>query len=157
MVRSLGIVLAGVILLWFFARVPQAEMAIRAVDTSPPISGFLAAAPGAPVPTDVPGGYTPTSATGEAGTLRIGYVTPEGEYAEYAASTAPRDMFLDDITGSGAPVGEVEVAGSTWEQWAGRDDTTSLVRQVGETTVVIGGERETATFGEVRDLAVTVR
>ena len=155
MVRSLGLVLLLVLALWFLAQPPDSdEQALRVVDPSSDIAQLRAAAPGVPVPSGLPATWRPTSSTLDPAGLRIGYVTPAGEYAEYATSSRPD--FLPEITGRGSPVGEVDVGGVRWRQYADGQDHTTLVRDVAGRTVIVGGVRETTTFDELRTLAQAV-
>ena len=79
-------------------------------------------------------------------------MTPKGEYAEYAASAKPTETFLLDITGHAPRTGTVDIAGATWTEYR-QDDAISLVRSVGQTTVVLGTLRDTAGLDELRVLA----
>lgn len=157
MVRSLGLVLVGVLAIWFLAQPPDSdEQRIRVVDPAPALSDFAEANPAAPVPGFLPAQWRPTSSNLSRGpdTLRVGYVTPSERYAEYAASTAPREEFLPELTGSGTRrLDPVEVAGGTWEQYEDEDGSLSLVRAYGPVTVVLGSKRASAPLVELRTLA----
>ncbi len=157
MVRSLGLVLVGVLAIWFLAQPPDSdEQRIRVVDPAPALSAFAADNPTAPVPGFLPAQWRPTSAavTNGPSALRVGYVTPAEQYAEYAASTAPADEFVPELTGSGARRLEpVQVAGGTWEQYEDEDGSLSLVRSYGQATVVLGSKRASAPLAELRTLA----
>jgi hypothetical protein len=84
--------------------------------------------------------------------LRIGWVTPAGNYAEYAATTHATPAFVTDITAQAPQVGTVDVGGVTWREYR-KDRAISLVREYGVTTVVLGTLRDTATLDELRVLA----
>ena len=156
MVRSLGLVMLIVIPIWFLAQPPDTdEQAIRVVDPTADIAMLLSAAPGVPVPSALPPGWQPTSSTLDPQDLRIGLVTPSGEYAEYAASARPE--FLTEITGGGEEVGTLPVAGQTWRQFDDGDEHTTLVRVAGGRTVAVGGVRETTTLAELEALAAVTR
>lgn len=158
MIRSMGLILLIIIPVWYLAQPPDSdEQAIRVVDPGPEVVQYQQAVPGVPVPGGLPPEWRATSSTLEPGSLRIGYVTPIGEYAEYAASTAPADVFLPDITGGATEVGSVTVDGVAWRQLSDGDDHTSLVRSAAGATVVVGGVRETTTLDELRALAAAVR
>ncbi len=153
MIRSLSVVLVLVVGMWFLAQPPDSdEQQVRVVDPTSDIAAFSADVPGVPVPQDLPDGWRPTSSTLTAGTLRIGYVTPDGKYAEYAATTAPADD-LDEIVGAGAQeLPDVQVEGVRWAQR--RDGgALSLVRTSGASTVVVGTLRSTAGRDELDELA----
>lgn len=148
MVRSLGLVILVVVPVWFLAQAPDSdEVPLREVDPTRAIAAFAADAPTVPVPGDLPEGWRATSATysgGGAG-LRVGWVTPEGEYAEYAAASAPREEFLETVAGDSLEVlPPVTVEGVAWEQLQEEDGSRSLTRSYGGTTVVVGSRRATA-------------
>lgn len=153
MVRSLGLVLVGVVVVWFFAQPPDSdEQVLRTVDPSGDIAAFGADAPGAPVPGALPAQWRATSSTRTADprTLRVGYVTPAEQYAEYAASTAPGA--LAELTGPGERLEPVDVDGAPWERYRDEDGSESLVRTYGPVTVVVGTTRSTASSDELRVL-----
>lgn len=156
MVRSLGLVLLAVIGIWYLAQPPKSDVkAIRVIDPVPDISAYVADVPGAVVPGTLPAAWRPTSSqVGRApDSLRVGYVTPSGEFAEFAASTAPRAEYVPSITGDGAErLQPVDVAGSPWEQYREGDGSLSLVRSYGAVTVVVGTKRATAPLSELRTL-----
>lgn len=156
MVRSLGIVLLIVVALWYFAQ-PQDgdEQAIRVVDPSADVSALVDGAPGTPVPGGLPEGWRATSSTLEPAGLRIGYVTPTGQFAEYAAFTQPGPD-LAAQTGSATAVGTVQVQGVAWQQLADADEHVSLVLEQSGRTVVVGGVRETTSLDELLVLARAV-
>ena len=156
MVRSLGLVMAGVVVVFFFAQPPDSDTErIRPVDAAGDISALRADVPAAPVPGDLPDRWVSTvsSLTGEPRGLRIGYNTPSGEYAEYAASTAPADQSVEDLTGRGERLDPVDVGGAAWQQYRDADGSLSLVRAYGAVTVVVGTMRATAPLSELRVLA----
>jgi hypothetical protein len=155
MVRSLGIVLAIVVFVWFFARPPHSdEKKIRVVDPTSDVQGFSAAVSGAVVPRTMPADWRATVSQyePEAELLRVGWVTPAGHYAEYAASARPTKAFLADITGEAPQADPVDINGTSWTQYR-KDDAISLVHVFGATTVVLGTVRDTATLDELRVLA----
>jgi len=155
MLRSLGVVLLLVIALWFLARPPDGdEQAVRVVDPTADIAQLQAAAPGVPAPHGLPTQWRATSSTLDPQGLRIGYVTPAGQYVEYASGTGPE--FVADITGQGGQAGTVDVGGVTWRQVTDGEDHTTLVRDVAGHQVAVGGVRETASDDELRALAAAV-
>lgn len=152
MVRSLGLVLAAVVMIWFFAQPPASDQEeIRVVDPAGELSAFAAAQPGSPVPRSLPEQWRATSSTLAPGSVRVGYVTPSEQYAEYAASSAPQA--LADLTGAGRRLASVDVAGTAWEQYQDSDGSLSLVRSYGSVTVVLGTLRSTADLTELTVLA----
>ena len=156
MVRSLGLVMAGVVVVFFFAQPPDSDTErIRPVDAAGDIRAFRADAPAAAAPGGLPDRWVSTvsSLTGEPPALRIGYNTPTGAYAEYAASTAPSAQVVEDLAGGGERLDPVDVDGATWEQYRDGDGSLSLVRAYGAVTVVVGTLRATAPLSELRVLA----
>ena len=159
MLRSLGVVMVLVVTMWFLAQPPDSDEAeLRTVDPSRDVASFTDDVPSAPVPTGLPERWRTTSSTLDADGLRIGYVTPDGEYAEYAASTLPAEEFLPDVTGDGArPLEPVQVGGEAWEQYREGDGSVSLVRSYGDVLVVVGSTRATADVAELEVLAGSLR
>jgi len=159
MLRSLAVVLALCVGMWFLAQPPDSdEQRIRVVDPTGDVAAMQADVPGLPAPQGLPDGWRPTSSTltGSPQALRVGYVTPAGEYAEYAVSTAPREEYLPTIVGPRATdLAPVEVDGTTWEQQRS-GDAVSLVRTAGRATVVVGSVRATAGDAELRELAASL-
>ena len=155
MLRSLGVVMVLVVLMWFLAQPPDDdEQELRTVDPSGDVAAFQADVPSAPAPAGLGEQWRSTSSTLTADGLRIGWVTPDGEYAEYAVSTLPAAEVLPDLTGAKAErVGPLEVDGSPWEQYREADGSVSLVRSYGATLVVVGTTRATAELAELEVLA----
>ena len=155
MLRSLGVVIVLVVAMWFLAQPPESDEAeLRTVDPAPDVAAFTADVPSAPVPTGLPAQWRSTSSTLGPDSLRIGWVTPDGEYAEYAASTQPAGEFLPTITGEDAERAEpVRVAGEEWDRYVEADGSVSLVRSYGPALVVIGSTRATADVAEIEELA----
>lgn len=157
MVRSIGLIMVIVVPIWFLAQPPGSDAkTIRVVDPTSDIRAFSQAAPGVPVPGTLPTGWRATSSTLDPGALRIGWVTPTGQYTEYDASTQPAAAFLPGITGSGSEVGTFRIGGVVWQQFSDGDGHTSLVREQPTGTVVVGGVRETTTLDELHALAAAV-
>jgi hypothetical protein len=156
MVRSLGLVMLVVVPIWFFAQAPDSDEApLREVDPAQSIAAFAADVPAAPVPGSLPAGWRATSASydGAQTTLRVGWVTPQGEYAEYAASSEPQEEFLELVAGEQVEQLEpVTVGGVAWRQLQEPDGSRSLTRSYGSTTVVVGTRRATAGPEELRVL-----
>lgn len=157
MIRSMGLILLIIIPVWYLAQPPDSDEAeIRVVDPSADVAAHRQALPGVAVPGVLPPEWQPTSSTLEPGALRIGWVTPSEQYAEYASSTAG-PAFLEQITGAGSVVGTLDVGGVTWQEYRDAEDHTTLVREVAGATVVVGGVRETVDDAELRTLAEAVR
>lgn len=158
MLRSLGVVMVLVLTMWFLAQPPDSdEQELRTVDPSADIAAFRADVPSAPTPAGLPEQWRSTSSAFAAGSLRIGFVTPDGEYAEYAASSLPAEQFLPDTTGAKAEqVEPLLVEGQSWEQYREADGSVSLVRSYGAMLVVVGTKRATADVAELAALASSV-
>jgi len=155
MVRSLGLVLAIVGVVWFLAQPPSSDaQRIRVVDPSSDTQAFAQAVPGGAVPKVMPANWKSTVSEYDSDSqlLRIGWVTPTDHYVEYAAQPRPTSTFLGDITGHAPKVGTVQIGDGIWTQYR-QDGIISLVRQYGDTVVVLGTLRDTATLAELRVLA----
>ncbi len=156
MVRSLGVVMVLVLIVFWLAQPPDSDKAeIRVVDPAVDIRSFTAVVASAPVPGTLPAQWRPTVARFDAqpDRLRIGYNTPANQYAEYFASTGRAAEFLVEATGQGAASGTVDIAGVTWQQVRDADGSLSIYRTVGSLTVVLGSLRSTASLDELRVLA----
>ncbi|MCW2621306.1 MAG: hypothetical protein JWL64_908 [Frankiales bacterium] len=157
MVRSLGLVLVIVLVAYWLAKPGGSdEQRVRVKDIGPSLSELQRQAPGVPVPHALPTGWRPTVNDGDAQSLRIGFLTPTGEYAEYAASLDSDPAFLSDLTGKGDRVGDFTVGPVVWQQYQAGPEHTTLVRVVDGRTVYVGGFRETTSLDELRTLAESV-
>lgn len=158
MVRSLGLVLVLVAVVFFFAQPPASDAKkIRVIDPTSDVQAFASAVPGGAVPRLLPAGWRSTVSAYDPDTqiLRVGWVTPKGSYAEYAATGRPGPSFVADLTGAAPRTGSVEIAGVSWAQHrAGA--ATSLVRSYGSSVVVLGTLRDTASLDELRVLAAAL-
>jgi hypothetical protein len=159
MLRSLGVVMVLVLMMWFLAQPPDSdEVELRTVDPSADVAAFRADVPSAPAPAGLGEQWRSTSSTLSADGLRIGWVTPDGEYAEYAASTQPPDDVLPDLVGTKADrVEALQVGDQSWERYREADGSVSLVRSYGSTLVVVGTKRATADVAELEVLAGSLR
>ena len=156
MVRSLGLVLLVVVPIWFLAQAPESdEKELREVDPRGSVEAFAADRPDVPVPGALPTGWRATSATYTGGetALRVGWVTPTRRYAEYSASTAEREQFLESTVGEDVErLAPVTVDGVAWERLRESDGSLSLTRSYGAATVVVGTRRATADLPELEVL-----
>jgi hypothetical protein len=163
MVRSLGLVVLVIVPVWFLAKAPESDEAeLREVDPTSAITSFSRDVPTAPVPGDLPDGWRATSAAydGAAGSLRVGFVTPQEQYAEYAVGTGTAVEVVRGLVGAEAERLEpLTVAGVSWQQWREPDGSISLTRSYGPATVVLGTRRATADRDELAVLlrSLTVR
>jgi len=156
MVRSLGLVLLLVGFVFFFAQPPHSDAKkIRVVDPSSDVQAFASAAPAGAVPHAMPAGWRATVSSFDPDTqqLRIGWVTPGGNYAEYAAAVHAEPVFVSDVTGQASRTGAVDIGGASWQEYR-KDKAISLVREFGSSTVVLGTLRDTASLDELRVLAL---
>jgi hypothetical protein len=155
MVRSLGLVMAIVGVVFFLAQPPHSDAKkIRVVDPASDVQAFAAAAPAGAVPRTMPAGWRSTVSTfdPDTGVLRIGWVTPQGHYAEYAAASRPDPRFVPDLTDHVPPAGAIDVGETRWQSYR-QAGGYSLVRSYGPTAVVLGTLRDTASLDELRLLA----
>jgi hypothetical protein len=159
MIRSLGLVLVVVVLAWWLASpTDEDKQEIRVVDIAPTLAQLQRDVPGLPVPSGLPATWRSTVDAGDGATVRIGWVTPTEQYAEWAvALTSARDFYADETGKDAAEVGTFDVAGVTWRQLQDADDRTTLVREVGDRTLFVGGMRETTSLDELRELAAAVQ
>ena len=159
MVRSLGLVLLIVVPIWFLAQPPDSDQQeLREVDQSADVRSWSDAVPGAPVPT-APEDWRPTVTDfdPQARSLRLGWNTPERRYGEFAAAVSAQPDLVEQLTGTRDQDGTQDVDGVTWRRYVDDDGSVSLVREVGQTTVVVGPTRSTLPEDELRALAATVR
>jgi hypothetical protein len=153
MFRTLALVFALVIPLWFFGQAsPSDSKKIRPVDPTELFHAF-ARDTGGPVPAQLAGWVINVQAS-ENGIARVGYVRAHG-YMEWQGASGTG--FLEDATGKGRQVGTVVVGGVTWQRWSSGQGQTSLVRTFGKATVLVGGIRETASLEQLESLAALVR
>ena len=156
MVRSLSIVLLIAAALLYLHRAPPSDVKrIRVVDPASDIRAFAGAVPGAPLPGFLPAGWRPTSTslTRTPTRLRIGYVTPVEQYAEYDAQAGDPGTFVADVTAHAAPAGSLTVGGRVWQQLRGRGGALSFVLSTPTVTVVLGSLRDSASVEELTVLA----
>ena len=153
MVRSLGLVILVIVPVWFLAQAPESDEAeIRLVDPRSAVQAFSADAPGTPVPGSLPDEWRATSSFYDGGsrTLRVGWVTPEEQYAEYAAAVGQREEFVERAVGGEAEqLDPIVVDGQSWQQYREPDGSLSLVASFGDATVVVGTRRATAGLSEL--------
>lgn len=158
MVRSLGLVIGFVVVLLALGA-PQLLMhkkaPVHVVDIRADVTAARAAARyPVLVPAGLPTGWRPTSSRVlDAVGLHIGYVTPAGRYAQVEES--PTRDFVTNSVGKGAtPLPDLDVAGSTWQQWRAGNKDLVLARQDGSRAVVVRGSADPA---ELRALAASLR
>ena len=160
MIRSMAIVMILVVAMWFFGQPPKSdEKSIRPIDPSATFTSFNRIVPSAPLPAGLPERWQSTVAayTPAPDLLRVGYVTPSANYAEYAAGTGPAAAVISSLTADAPVVGTVEVAGQTWQRHLGDKDAISLTRTAGPVTMVVGTLRANAPLEEITTLAESLQ
>jgi len=151
-----GVVMVLVGMLWFFAQPPASDSKrVRPVDPTEQVTDFQRASPGVPVPGAAPAGFVSNVSVLSAGVLRVGYVIGKDHYAEYSAGRGA--SFVADQTLKASPVGTVDVDGTAWQHVRSGDGHESLLRTVGDVTVVLGGLRENASLAQLTALAASLR
>jgi hypothetical protein len=159
MVRSLGLILLVVVPMWFLAQPgPDAAQPVRLVDQASDRTAWTSTADPAPLP-EPPSDWraTVTQYSGSPVALRLGWLTTDDQYVEFAATTAGGTEYVDDLTGDAEEQGSARLGGATWRRFAEPDGSVSYVRETGGVTVVVGTRRTTATEDDVAALAATVR
>jgi hypothetical protein len=140
MIRTLAVVFALVIPLWFFGQAsPSDSKKIRPIDPSQTYTDYHSVT-GGPAPT-TPAGWTPN--------------VQAKHYMEWQGSTGTAWVY--DATGKGSRTGTVSVGGAEWQRWQDGSGHVSLVRSFGKATALVGGVREVATLAELESLAATFR
>jgi hypothetical protein len=151
MVRTLAVVFALVIPLWFFGQAsPSDSKKIRPIDPSETYTDYHSVT-GGPAPT-TPAGWTPNVQAYDGEVARVGYVRAK-HYMEWQGSTGTAWVY--DATGKGSRTGTVSAGGVEWQRWEDGSGHVSLVRSFGKATALVGGVRENATFAELQSLAAT--
>lgn len=115
-------------------------------------------------PTDLPDGWVATSAWFDTdavsgaiggGVLHVGYVTPDGSYAEVRQTDGDADAAVDDWVDGASPVSDVVVGDQTWtlveSEQTGKQALVATDRGV---TVVLTGK---ASVDELEELAASLR
>jgi hypothetical protein len=103
-------------------------------------------------PVGLPEGWTPTSAwfdTEEVsgaingGVLHVGYLTPDGSYAEVRQTDGDADEAVDEWVDGAVPVGEASVGDVTWQVVeSAATGKQALVKTERGVTVVVSGKAE---------------
>jgi hypothetical protein len=102
MVRSLGLVFLAVLPIWYFAQAPASDEAeLREVIRQAPSRRSPPTSPRFPCPGRLPGGLARHRVDLQRGdtALRVGWVTPQEQYAEYSASQVEPEEFLEQTVG----------------------------------------------------------
>jgi hypothetical protein len=151
MVRTLAVVFALVLPLWFFGQAsPSDSKAIRPIDPTETYRDFRSVT-GGPAPS-TPSGWTPNVQAYEGEVARVGYVRAK-HYMEWQGSTGTAWVY--DATGKGKQTGTVTVGGAAWQKWEDSAGHVSLVRSFGKTTSLVGGVRQAGSLDDLEQLAAT--
>ncbi len=115
-------------------------------------------------PVDLPDGWTATSAwfdteqvsgTIGGGVLHVGYLTPNGSYAEVRQTDGDADEAVDEWVDGAGSVGDVQIGDATWtlveSEETGKQGLVLTERGV---TIVVTGKAEQ---GELEELASSLR
>lgn len=110
-------------------------------------------------PADLGPAWVPVSAVFDSGrdgaTLRIGYVTPDGDPVQVVQSTVPPAQLLkSELTAHPRPDGVVTLAHQRWERYPGRSGERALVSSDATRTVLVVGPADESLL---RELAVSLR
>ncbi len=156
MVYSLAILMVPVLIglaVWHYL---TSDKQVNTVDPAPAITRAQQAHhfPVA-VPAHLSDGWRVTSAatSGKSGslTLRIGYVTPSGGFAQLVESDQDSAVLLADaVSHGGSPNGAVRIDGKDWSRYSGDGSRTVLGLLEPHRTILVVGQ---AKDQELRDLA----
>ncbi|OKI58214.1 DUF4245 domain-containing protein [Micromonospora sp. CB01531] len=159
MALSLLVLLVPIALLLAFYRGVLGGDEPATVDPAPAIEQARSAGafPVSP-PEGLSSGWRTVSARYQAeaggGTLRIGYLTPEGRGAQLVESNVPADKLLPAELKGGQPQGPADLADGSWQRYTARGNEQALVLlEPNRTVIVVGDARD----NELRQLATAVR
>ncbi|MFC6148034.1 MULTISPECIES: DUF4245 domain-containing protein [Mumia] len=137
----IGVIVVGLVVVgnFFWGNTPderppvEYEQTVQEVRRSAPYPVYA--------PTSLPEGWGANGVTyepGRSGRWHLGMLTDEPRYIglEQAIDSAPR--MVETHAPKVEQVGDVEVAGKTWQLWTG-DGETTFVREEGEMTVLVTG------------------
>ncbi|MGH3742377.1 MAG: DUF4245 domain-containing protein [Micromonosporaceae bacterium] len=134
------------------------------VDPAPKLAAARQAGLEVAKPTGLSKQWRPTSAVlrerGDSTTLRIGYVSPSGGYAQLIETNGdPAKLLSRELSGgAGADRGAgpeiVKINGAEWRKHQGRGEEHALVRVEKERAIVVLGR---APLKELRTLAASLR
>lgn len=158
MLLSMAVLLVpiGAILLLF--QFLGGDQEVVTTDPGPAISEARQAGLAVAAPRGLSDEWKPTSAVvrrdGDATTLRIGYVTPSGGFAQVIETDAePETALRQELDGGGRPTGVERIGEARWQAYPGRGEERALVlMEPGRTILVIGN----ASAEELRTLAASL-
>jgi hypothetical protein len=115
-------------------------------------------------PVELPSGWTPTSAWFDSeqvsgvvggGVLHVGYLTPEGSYAELRQTDGDRAAAVDEWVDGAVRTGEIQVGDGLWDIVESEETgKVGLVRTAGGVTIVVTGK---AALDELETLVGSLR
>jgi hypothetical protein len=128
----------------------QGGESVQTVDTAPAIADAQAARFPLAVPTQLDSGWRPLSAVFQRSgglTLRIGYLTPNGDTAQLVESNRPETALLDDTIGS-RPAGTTRpIGGEDWQHYDLANGNRAFVLTSADRTLVVYGSASDAELG----------
>lgn len=160
MVLSLAVIVGIVAVVLLFQE--RGGPAVKTVDPAPVYAGARhVAAFTVRTPAGLPKGWRPTSARTERSdsgrvTLRVGFVTPAGRFAQLVESDRPRGQVLGRELSPGVqPTGSVPVGAAVWQRFpGGQAGDHAIATTQGSVTFVVSGN---AGLGELEVLAESLR
>ncbi|HEV2087739.1 MAG TPA: DUF4245 domain-containing protein [Cryptosporangiaceae bacterium] len=90
-----------------------------------------------------------------AATLRVGYLTPAGRYAQLVQSSVPADRLIPAELGAGRPRGVATIRGVSWQRYSARqpEDRAYVLLEPAVSVILVGD----ATDDEMRTFLSSLR
>ncbi|MGH2598404.1 MAG: DUF4245 domain-containing protein [Dehalococcoidia bacterium] len=156
---SLAVLLVPIGLIVALFQFLGGDQEIVTVDPQPAIAQARDAGLSVAAPRGLSDDWKTTSAVirtfGVATTLRIGYVTPTGGFAQVIQSNAdPESLLRRELGGGKRPTGVERIGGAQWQAHPGRGQERALVLTEPERTILVLGK---ASAKELRALAASLR
>lgn len=155
-VVGIFVVLVAGVVAWQRSAVPN--QALRNVDVAGTLAGAAPTA-GFPLwqPAGLAAGWRPTSAWSEGPVssgvggvvVHLGYLTPQGSYAEFRQTDGNRTLAITNWTGGAVHTGSTTIDGRRWQTWQSPTQR-ALVLDSGTVTRVVTGK---AQWPELQELA----
>ncbi len=159
MLISTGVCVALFLGVFFLNPASKAEVYERNVDVQKIADSAEAPADFVPAAPTLPEGWSSNFArwnsTEGVGvqSWEVGYLTPENEFIELSQTSDANPTWIAEQTENAPVTGERDIAGITWELRDRPDDDSSLIADLGDTTVILRG---TADLDEFDVLATAV-
>jgi len=159
MILSLAVILVIVGIVVAFQQ--RGGQAVHVIDPSDTYAGARSAASYPVRVPDLPDGWRATSATNQTGeggrlTMRVGFLTPSGQYAQLVESDLERAVILNrDVSAGARPIGTLLVGAVPWDKLPAKKpgDRALALTAAGVTYVVYGS----ASYAELSTLAGSLR